>query len=98
MENKIEEYIENIFRGEAILFVGAGFSFDNININGNNIPNAKKLAELLQVEAGLKEIDTNYDLGIVSDYYINEKGKSEMVKILNQHYIVNTAQNGKMKF
>lgn len=92
MDNKIEEYIENIFRGEAILFVGAGFSFDNININGNNIPNAKKLAELLQVEAGLKEIDTNYDLGIVSDYYINEKGKSEMVKILNQHYIVNTAQ------
>lgn len=85
-----KEDIYNIFRGEAILFLGAGFSMENENTKGQTLPSARKLSKDLQIAAGIssEEISENASLEDVSQYFIEQVGKTKLVKLLKDTFTV----------
>jgi hypothetical protein len=85
-----KEDIYNIFRGEAILFLGAGFSMENENPKGQSLPSAGKLGRDLQIAAGIssQEVSENESLEDVSQYFIDQVGKTQLVKLLKDTFTV----------
>ena len=85
-----KEDIYNIFRGEAILFLGAGFSMENKNPRGQRLPSASKLSRELQIAAGIssQEVSDNASLEDVSQYFIEQVGKTQLVKLLKETFTV----------
>lgn len=85
-----QEDIYNIFRGKAILFLGAGFSLSNLNSKGEKLPSARTLSKELQRESGISEseIDENIDLGVASEFFIKEVGSSQLVSLLKEKFTV----------
>ncbi|AWR61175.1 hypothetical protein CLH65_18165 [Proteus mirabilis] len=90
-----------ISTGNALVFVGAGFSKDSININGSTPPLAKELALQISNKSAnyLKEIgaDPQYieeikqcdDLMVASDFFLNNiPQKNELLKILKDNYTI----------
>lgn len=78
----MEELVRKISSGKAILFVGAGFSKNAKNINGDKeLPLAKNLANDIGVLGGF---DGDSDLKFASDYFIHEisKLKPELIEEL----------------
>lgn len=65
MEDNIKSRLKShISRGEAVLFIGAGFSTDAFDINGNNIPDSKQLSnELWQIAFPDQDYDSTAHLG-----------------------------------
>ncbi len=63
----IQEAINHILNGDAILFLGAGFSMEATNIQDSSMANASELSFVLCNELGLPRND---DLATVSDYYL----------------------------
>jgi len=84
------EGINAILKGNAIIFLGAGFSRENKNINGCNLPLAQELSESLQKLSGVDEdsLDSNLSIQIVSEYYISTNGKSKLVDLLKKNFTV----------
>ncbi|HDN2512751.1 TPA: SIR2 family protein [Providencia rettgeri] len=90
-----------ISTGNAVVFVGAGFSKDSINIIESTPPLAKDLALQISNKSAdyLKEIgaDTQYieeikqcdDLMVASDFFLNNiPKKNELLKILKDNYTI----------
>ena len=75
----LNSIMRQIFRGNAILFVGAGFSEGAIGFDGS-IPTANKLKEII-----FSLMDEKYDetinLQFVSDFFINEYCKDNLKRI-----------------
>ena len=83
---KYEQALRVAKSGNAILFLGSGFSYGLESIVGHTLPTAKKLAEILCDEAGIRKID---DLKKASKRFIENKGAEELVEILRDYFIVN---------
>ena len=64
----LSSIIRQIFRGNAILFVGAGFSKNAIGFNGE-MPIVKELKEIILNLMG--ENEDGADLSSIADYFIN---------------------------
>ncbi|WP_206046714.1 SIR2 family protein [Inconstantimicrobium porci] len=75
---EITEAIKHIIDGNAILFLGAGFSADAINIDEKEMGDAKELSYKLCDEMN---IDRSDDLGRVSQYYINLNKDNEQALV-----------------
>lgn len=71
---EITEAIKHILNGEAVLFLGAGFSREAKNIIDESMKDATSLSLDLCREMGIVD---NPDLGAVSDYYLGDKRDSE---------------------
>ena len=84
----LENHFINILQGNAVLFVGAGFSRENQNIYDQKIPSTDELTEALHKECGLSE--TTYSLSVISEYFIEKFSKRELID-LKKNLIVNTA-------
>lgn len=90
-----------ISTGNALVFVGAGFSKDSINIIGSTPPLAGELALQISNKSAnyLKEIDADPqyieeikqcdDLMVASDFFLNNiPQKNELLKILKDNYTI----------
>ena len=80
----LEEAIVHAKCGDAVLFTGAGFSYRAYNAlpaPDNAIPNAREFSKRLARLAGTS---TDYDLPVISQYYIKKKGEhSLLLELLN---------------
>ncbi|WP_429044214.1 SIR2 family protein [Aeromonas hydrophila] len=83
----IDEAIEYAISGEAILFLGAGFSRDAISLTGETIPDAITLANKLSSEAYPLEPPTN-NLMQASEDYIESFGEQDLTFKLKKHFTV----------
>lgn len=83
-----QEDIYNIFSGESILFLGAGFSIENKNANGDLLPSGKSLSVELQQAANIQFPDENIGLDIASEYFIEKVGKTRLVNFLKERFTV----------
>lgn len=74
---EVKEAIKHILNGEAVLFLGAGFSGDAINVIDKSMKDATGLSLELCAEMGIED---STDLGAVSDYYLGDKTDLEYSK------------------
>lgn len=91
---EIQDAIKHAIDGEAVLFLGAGFSVGGKNRNNENLPTARELSRRMCKKIGLPESD---ELAIVSDRFIDDpkvgKGVTELINFLRQElYCVSTSK------
>ena len=79
---KIEQAIEKILDGQAVLFAGAGFSYGAQNIEGE-VPSAKKLKEKLLLDMGFNQA-TEHSLESISNFYKSKKSPEELIDKLKE--------------
>ena len=79
----LEKAIEKILEGQAILFVGAGFSYGSKNVMGQ-VPAAKKLKEDLLKD--LKIDNNEYSLEMIANFYKNKKSTDALIKQLKKQF------------
>jgi hypothetical protein len=82
----IDEAIKIIFDGEAILFVGSGFSRGATNSNEAPFQTAESLAKRLSAMCGNDENDLVDDLCIASEIFQEERGEHELVEYLLKEF------------
>ncbi len=78
----IDEAINIILDGEAVLFIGSGFSVGAKNEDNTEFKTAKSLAHELLRQCGYDEADYIDDLGQASEIYQDEKSEHELVDYL----------------
>lgn len=79
----IEDAINLIFSGNCVLFLGAGYSYQAENVMGNGIPMASELSKLLDEESGE---DSDWDLSLAAQSYIEAKGEYQIVEFLKDTF------------
>lgn len=88
-----DEALQNAIDGEAIFIVGSGFSTgaeNSLTEEDNHLWVGTRLAQEL---AQLTDMDTDVQLDIVSQEYIDIYGEKAMVDYLRKHYTVTNHAN-----
>ncbi|MBN2412468.1 SIR2 family protein [candidate division KSB1 bacterium] len=87
---EIEEAIKLALGGDSILFVGAGYSSEALNIKKNNLKNSLQLSEHFAKLAGISESLTLED---AAEIYLEKYGIDELIReIKNEFTIFNVQQ------
>lgn len=71
--------------GNAILFLGAGFSRGLYSVEGKKLPSGSELANTLCTEAGVK---ATYDLGLAAKRYLKKESAESLIDILRSYFVV----------
>ncbi len=79
------EAIQHALNGQSMVFLGAGFSGDAINISGENLPKATDLAHKL---CQLAEENKTDDLYTASELYECAKGADSLITYLTETYTI----------
>lgn len=85
---EFSDALRHILDGEAVLFLGTGFSCGAKNYAGNSLLSPSKLANHLYSAIGIPEAEQNGDLGQASDLYLEIKGEFALVDLLKELYTV----------
>lgn len=85
----IQDGIDAAFGGEALLFVGAGFSHSALNRSGKLLPDGLKLAQHLLAKCGLSE---QADLTLASQFFQDKFGSSALIKEVKELFTVDEVQ------
>lgn len=105
-EEKLKELLST---GNAILFTGAGFSVECINIIDKKPPSASELSVLIGAaivdelkdgldEEEIKEISDNQNLMFTSDFYINNiSNKSKLIELLKHNFTIKKPTNAQVE-
>lgn len=72
--------------GNAILFLGAGFSRGLRSVKSNQLPSGSGLAKILCEEA---EIRITSDLGLAAKRYLRKESEDSLIDILKSYFVVN---------
>ncbi|EHU1830499.1 SIR2 family protein [Acinetobacter baumannii] len=72
--------------GNAIIFMGAGFSYGLKSATGKSLPNGRKLAHILSEEINAKTTD---DLRIASKRYLKSKNENDLISLLKNYFYIN---------
>ena len=83
---EIREAIIHALDGDAILFIGSGFSLGATNEKNDKFKTATPLAHKLLKECEFEEKDFINDLGIASRIYQETKGEIDLVEFLRKEY------------
>ena len=81
---ELDEALRHALDGQAILFVGAGFSIQARSAVGETLPTGAKLATLLASELGLSTVPS---LDIVSDMFVHKVGEFPLIQLLRTSLI-----------
>lgn len=81
----MDEAVEYALSGEALLFLGSGFSVGCDNITGNGFPIGTMLADKLYKELGES---SDGDLITASEMFVDIEGKTRLVELLRQLFTV----------
>lgn len=91
---ELEQAIEKVLDGQAVLFAGAGFSYGAKNGKGE-VPSASKLKDNLLQDMGMNG-DSEYNLEIIADFYKKKKSSNELVDKLREEFnIIKVAEHHK---
>lgn len=82
-DDEINELIEKISSGNAVLFTGAGFSDEMINMKGSIPPRASVLANTI---GKLGDFDGDGDLMFASDYYLKYGNEEKLIDLLREEF------------
>lgn len=85
---EISEAIKHAIDGDALLFVGSGFSVGSKSINNKDFPTGRTLAKILYAAAGGKAIVD--DLAKASSAFLKKKSASELVEMLVNTFTTKT--------
>jgi hypothetical protein len=91
----IEQAIKHAIDGNALLFLGSGFSVDAVSISDHAFPTAKELAKSLSQAIPTPEVID--DLMIASNAYIKKFGEERLVDLLEKTFTLKTPQNKHLK-
>lgn len=80
---KVNELVERISTGNAILFTGAGFSSDMTNMKDTIPPRAPELADLI---GDLDGFDGEKDLMFSSEYYLKYGKEEKLIDLLREQF------------
>lgn len=83
---KIENLIRSCFDENCVLFVGAGYSANAVNLNGSNIPVASAFSRQLSNAISLREESEN--LGYTSELYQEKNGLSKLSNLIRNSFSV----------
>ena len=90
----IGEAILHALRGNSVLFVGAGFTFgarNSLPPPDNYVPNASEFSRHLASSLGISK---DYDLPIISQYYISQKGEHGLItELINSFSITSVVDH-----
>lgn len=85
---KLEDAIKHALDGNAVLFLGAGFSIGGTNKLGTSLPTASELCSLMCEEL---QIDNNGDLALISQRFIDDpcigRGTDSLINFLKSHLL-----------
>lgn len=81
----LTEAIKHAIDGNAVLFVGSGFSRSAKNLDGQSLKTGSQLAEFLSEECHLSESASLED---VADLYIEKHGATKLVNLLTRQFQV----------
>lgn len=87
---ELEQAIKHAIDGNALLFLGSGFSADAISISDESLPTGRALAKTLSRAVDVE--DETDDLMIASDSYIKSFGESKTVELLEKTFKVKSLQ------
>ena len=79
----LDDLLQKISSGNAVLFTGAGFSSGAKNIVNTEPPHAKELADLISEQGGF---DGEGDLKFSANYFLRIKEEHELIKLLKEQY------------
>lgn len=83
---EISEAIIHALDGDAVLFIGSGFSLGATNVRNDKFKTATPLAHKLLRDCEFEEKDFTDDLGIASRIYQDTKGEIDLVEFLRKEY------------
>lgn len=81
----LENAIEIILQGNALLFCGSGFSFGAKNIDNEEIASVKGLLEKMCIKLG---IEFDEELEYVAEQYVEEFGEDNLIELLIRTFTV----------
>ena len=84
----IHQAIIHALDGEAVLFLGSGFSVGAIKADTHTLNGAGTLAYDLQKECGIPETEMTTDLGQASEVFLKLKSEDELVDYLIKEFTV----------
>ena len=87
---EIIDAIHSAINGNAILFLGTGFSIGATNMLGKTIPNVKTTCELL-IEKGNLDVSADeekdkVDLGYISDLFVEHNGEAKLAAFVKEQF------------
>lgn len=86
---ELVEAIRHAIDGNAILFLGAGFSCEGENLNGESLPSASELSRRICREMGAEE---SPELSVASEMFIDHptygKGVKKLIEFLKKNAYV----------
>lgn len=91
---ELVEAIRHAIDGNAILFLGAGFSCEGENLNGESLPSASELSRRICREMGAEE---SPELSVASEMFIDHptygKGVKKLIEFLKKECICHNASD-----
>ena len=92
---ELQQAINYALDGNALLFIGSGFSIGAKKASGEEFASAGLLAKMLCAECGIPDEEQTSDLGLASEIFQSLKSESELVDYLITEFSavdVNTTQ------
>lgn len=86
---EIKEAIEHAIDGNAVLFIGSGFSFGSENLEGGLPLSGRSLAKKLYELSGVETDDDN--LSLASQMFLRMRPQSELASLLREMFTIKTA-------
>lgn len=83
----LDQALEYVLKGEALLFLGAGFSKGAINSNHEQVKDAKELSQKLFAEMGML-YDPEKSLNVISEYFQKKEGRARLLELLRDEYSI----------
>ena len=90
---ELSQAISHAVYGDAVLFLGSGFSIQAEKENGSVFQDASSLAKSLMREIGYNEKELLDDLGDASQLFLNEKGPEALVDFIRNEFVAVEAKN-----
>lgn len=76
--------------GNALLFIGAGFSLGSKNANGTSMPLASELSKYICKLGGFEEDE---DLAYSADYYLKYNQSEQLIDLLIRHFTIHEVES-----
>lgn len=83
---QLSEAIQHALDGNAVLFVGSGFSFGAESLSGDSPMSGRNFAKYLYAEAGVDAEDT--DLAMASQFYVQKFGEAKLTQLCREMFTI----------
>lgn len=82
-----EEALSSAQAGKVVFIVGAGFSTGATNRLGKKLPTGNELKNTLSKEL---DFDSDYNLEVISQQYLDQFGENQLIKILKDTFLIDS--------